>query len=51
MTKRYYLYVNRQKVKVSEHIYKVYWREKELEKYLRQVDIKKTLAFLFVIGP
>ena len=28
MPKEYYLYVNGQKVKVSEQIYKVYWREK-----------------------
>ena len=38
MPKEYYLYVNGQKVKVSEQIYKVYWREKEHEKYLEQVD-------------
>ena len=34
MSKEYYLYVGGQKVKVSERIYKVYWREKEHEKYL-----------------
>ena len=28
MAKEYYLYVRGQKVKVSEDIYKVYWREK-----------------------
>ena len=28
MSKEYYLYVNGQRVKVSEQIYKVYWREK-----------------------
>ena len=38
MPKEYYLYVNGQKVKVSEQIYKVYWREREHEKYLEQVD-------------
>jgi len=27
MPKEYYLYVNGQRVKVSEQIYKVYWRE------------------------
>ena len=32
MSKEYYLYVNGQRVKVSEQIYKVYWREKEHEK-------------------
>ena len=37
MSKEYYLYVNGQRVKVSEQIYKVYWREKEYEKYLEQV--------------
>ena len=29
MAKEYYLYVGGQKVKVSEDIYKVYWRERE----------------------
>ena len=28
MPKEYYLYVNGQRAKVSEQIYKVYWREK-----------------------
>ena len=46
MAKEYYLYIGGQKVKVSEDIYKVYWREKEHEKYLEQVDRKKHL-FLF----
>ena len=46
MKKEYYLYVNGKKVKVSEQIYKVYWREKEHEKYLEQVDRKNHL-FLF----
>ncbi|VTS21998.1 putative sigma factor [Streptococcus porcinus] len=45
MSKEYYLYVNGQKVKVSEQIYKVYWREKEHEKYLEQVDKKNHLLF------
>ena len=43
MPKEYYLYVNGQKVKVSEQIYKVYWREREHEKYLEQVDRKNHL--------
>ena len=45
MAKEYYLYVRGQKVKVSEDIYKVYWREKEHEKYLEQVDRKNHLLF------
>lgn len=45
MPKEYYLYVNGQKVKVSEQIYKVYWQEKEHEKYLEQVDKKNHLLF------
>ena len=45
MPKEYYLYVNGQKVKVSEQIYKVYWREREHEKYLEQVDRKNQLLF------
>ena len=45
MKKEYYLYVNGQKVKVSEQIYKVYWREREHEKYLEQVDRKNHLLF------
>lgn len=45
MAKEYYLYVRGQKVKVSEDLYKVYWREKEHEKYLEQVDKKNHLLF------
>lgn len=45
MSKEYYLYVNGQRVKVSEQIYKVYWREREHEKYLEQVDRKNHLLF------
>ena len=45
MPKEYYLYVHGQKVKVSEQIYKVYWREREHEKYLEQVDRKNHLLF------
>lgn len=45
MAKEYYLYVREQKVKVSEDIYKVYWREREHEKYLEQVDKKNHLLF------
>ncbi|HFH7476750.1 TPA: sigma factor-like helix-turn-helix DNA-binding protein [Streptococcus agalactiae] len=45
MSKEYYLYVNGQRVEVSEQIYKVYWREKEHEKYLEQVDKKNHLLF------
>ena len=45
MKKEFYLYVNGQKVKVSEEIYKVYWREREHEKYLEQVDRKNHLIF------
>lgn len=45
MPKEYYLYVNGQKVKVSEQIYKVYWREREHEKYLEQADRKNHLLF------
>ena len=45
MPKEYYLYFNGQKVKVSEQIYKVYWREREHEKYLEQVDRKNHLLF------
>ena len=45
MPKEYYLYVKGQKVKVSEQIYKVYWREREHEKYLEQVDRKNHLLF------
>lgn len=45
MTEEYYLYVRGKKVKVSEQIYKVYWREREHEKYLEQVDKKNHLLF------
>ena len=40
-----YLYVRGQKIKVSEQIYKVYWREKEHEKYLERVDKQNHLLF------
>lgn len=43
--KEYYLYIAGKAVKVSEKIYKVYWREKEHEKYLEQVDKKNHLLF------
>lgn len=49
MTKEYYLYVGGQKIKVSEQIYKVYWQEREHEKYLEQVDKKNHLLFFFII--
>ena len=45
MPKEYYLYVNGKRVEVSEQIYKVYWRVKEHEKYLEQVDKKNHLLF------
>ena len=45
LPKEYYLYVNGQRVKVSEQIYKVYRREKEHERYLEQVDRKNHLLF------
>ena len=45
MSKEYYLYVNGQRVKVSEQRDKVYWREKEPEQYLEQVDKKNHLLF------
>ena len=51
MPKEYYLYVNGQRVKVSEQIYKVYWREKEHEKYLEQVDKKNHLHFFSSFDP
>ena len=49
MSKEYYLYVRGQKIKVSEDIYKVYWREKEHEKYLEQVDKKNHLLFFSLL--
>ena len=45
MTKEYYLYVGGQKIKVSKQKYKVYWQEREHEKYLEQVDKKNHLLF------
>ena len=50
MAKEYYLYVGGQKVKVSEDIYKVYWREREHEKYLEQVDRKNHLLLFSSSG-
>lgn len=45
MEKEYFIYLNNEKIRVSEKIYKVYWKEKEHEKYLRQVDKKNHLLF------
>lgn len=45
MEKEYFIYLNNEKIRVSEKIYKVYWKEKEHEKYLRQVDNKNHLLF------
>lgn len=45
MSKEYYLFVNGQKVKVSEQIYKVYWQEKNHEDYLKRVDKQNHLLF------
>ena len=45
MAREYYLYVRGEKVKVSEDIYKGYWREREHEKYLERVDKKNHLLF------
>ena len=45
MKKEYYIYDNEQKGKVSEEIYKVYWKEREHVKYLEQVDRKNYLLF------
>ncbi|MGL5440719.1 MAG: sigma-70 family RNA polymerase sigma factor [Filifactoraceae bacterium] len=45
MARDYYLFINGKKVKVSEQIYKVYWREREHEKYLEQVGRKNHLLF------
>ncbi|WP_432443737.1 hypothetical protein [Mediterraneibacter gnavus] len=49
MAKEYCLYVRGQKVKASEDIYKVYWREREHDKCLEQVGKKNHLLF-FIIG-
>ena len=43
--KNYFLFVNGKKVEISEEIYKVYWQEKNHEKYLKQVDRKNHLLF------
>lgn len=38
MQKKYFLFVNGKKVKVTEKVYKSYWQEKNHENYLKQVD-------------
>ncbi len=45
MKKEYHIYINGEKIEVSEQVYKVYWQEKEHEKYLRQVDEENHLLF------
>ena len=44
-TKKLFLVCKWKKVEVSEEIYKVYWQEKNHEKYLKQVDRKNHLLF------
>lgn len=43
MNKNYFLFINGKKIEVSEEIYKVYWREKNHENYLKQIDRKNHL--------
>ena len=43
MQKEYFLFVNGNKVIVSEDVYKAYWQEKNHENYLKQVDRKNHL--------
>lgn len=43
--REYYIYVRGKEVSVNEAVYKVYWREKEHEKYLERVDKKSHLLF------
>ncbi|HGC8421495.1 TPA: RNA polymerase sigma factor [Streptococcus agalactiae] len=43
--KKLFLVCEWKKVEVSEEIYKVYWQEKNHEKYLKQVDRKNHLLF------
>ncbi|EJP18837.1 hypothetical protein HMPREF1142_1743 [Peptostreptococcaceae bacterium AS15] len=43
MQKEYFLFVNGNKVMVSEDVYKAYWQEKNHENYLKQVDRKNHL--------
>lgn len=49
MAREYYLYVNGQKVSVSEDVYKVYWRLQNHEDYLKRVDMKNHLLFFSAI--
>ena len=50
MPKEYYLYVNGQRVKVSEQIYKVYWRDHRLDvtRRLKCVEIKWFLTLKLI---
>ena len=48
MQKEYFLFVNGNKVIVSEDVYKAYWQEKNHENYLKQVDRKNHLLLFFV---
>lgn len=43
MQKEYFLFVNGNKVIVSEDVYKAYWQEKNHDNYLKQVDRKNHL--------
>lgn len=45
MNKKYFLIVNKEKVDVSEEVYKEYWKITNHENYLERVDRKNHLLF------
>ena len=45
MRKEYYLYVNGEKVNVTEEVYKGYWQITNHQNYLERVDRKNNLLF------
>ncbi|MFM1583107.1 sigma-70 family RNA polymerase sigma factor [Helcococcus ovis] len=45
MSKKYFLIVNKEKVDVSEEVYKEYWKITNHENYLERVDRKNHLLF------
>ena len=43
MEKEYYLFVNGKKIPVTKKVYQIYWKEKNHENYLKQLDIENQL--------
>jgi len=43
--KEYYLFVGKEKIYVSEEVYKAYWQETNRERYLKRIDKENKLGY------